>query len=145
VCVCWLVFVSCFSCLCLSLLQCVQGQEKKKYQPPPQPPTIGRKKKRRDRETTNKIPTVTPHSRCRLRKLKLERIKDYLLMEQEFVSNQEHLKPQESKNEEERAKVEEIRGTPMAIGSLEEIVDDRHAIVSSSGRWFFLWGGGFFL
>jgi len=109
-----------------------KGQEKKKYQPPPPPPTIGRKKKRRDRETTNKIPTVTPHSRCRLRKLKLERIKDYLLMEQEFVSNQEHLKPQESKNEEERAKVEEIRGSPMAIGSLEEIVDDRHAIVSSS-------------
>jgi len=31
--------------------------------------------------------------------LKLERIKDYLLMEEEFIINQEKLKPQEEKNE----------------------------------------------
>lgn len=29
--------------------------------------------------------------------LKMERIKDYLLMEEEFVQNQEQLKPQEEK------------------------------------------------
>ena len=34
-------------------------------------------------------------SQCRLRLLKLERIKDYLLMEQEFIQNQERLKPQQ--------------------------------------------------
>jgi len=37
--------------------------------------------------------------------LKLERIKDYLLMEEEFIKNQERLKPQDEKNEEERSKV----------------------------------------
>ena len=42
---------------------------------------------------------------CRLRLLKQERIKDYLLMEEEFIRNQERLKPQEEKNEEERSKV----------------------------------------
>jgi 26S proteasome regulatory subunit T2 len=29
----------------------------------------------------------------------MERIKDYLLMEEEFIRNQERLKPQEEKNE----------------------------------------------
>jgi 26S proteasome regulatory subunit T2 len=29
----------------------------------------------------------------------MERIKDYLLMEEEFIKNQERLKPQEEKNE----------------------------------------------
>ena len=43
--------------------------------------------------------TVTPHTRCRLKLLKLERIKDYLLMEEEFIKNQERLKPQEEKHE----------------------------------------------
>jgi len=36
------------------------------------------------------------------------------------------------KKEEERSKVDEIRGSPMSVGSLEEIIDDNHAIVSSS-------------
>lgn len=31
--------------------------------------------------------------------LKLERIKDYLLMEEEFIRNQETLRPQEEKQE----------------------------------------------
>lgn len=42
---------------------------------------------------------VTPHTKCRLKLLKLERIKDYLLMEEEYIRNQERLKPQEEKNE----------------------------------------------
>merc|ERR1711971_368242 len=75
---------------------------------------------------------VTPHTKCKLRLLKQERIKDYLLMEGEFIRNQERLKPQEEKNEEERSKVDDLRGTPMSVGSLEEIIDDNHAIVSTS-------------
>ncbi|ETN77344.1 ATPase, AAA family [Necator americanus] len=83
--------------------------------------------------------SITPHARCRLKLLKSERIKDYLLMEQEFIQNQERLKPQEERQEEERTKaslslriVDELRGTPMAVGSLEEIIDDQHAIVSTN-------------
>lgn len=52
-------------------------------------------------------------------------------MEMEFIQNQERLKPQEERREEERAQVDELRGTPMAVGSLEEIIDDQHAIVST--------------
>jgi 26S proteasome regulatory subunit T2 len=64
--------------------------------------------------------------------MKMERIKDYLLLEEEFIKNQERLKPQEEKNAEERTKVDELRGSPMSVGSLEEIIDDNHAIVSSA-------------
>lgn len=53
-------------------------------------------------------------------------------MEEEFIRNQERLKPQEEKNEEERSKVDDLRGTPMSVGTLEEIIDDNHAIVSTS-------------
>ena len=77
---------------------------------------------------------MTPTAKCRLRLLKDERIKDYLLMEQEFIENQEKLKPQgDDKNvDEDRNKVDEIRGTPLSIGTLEEFVDENHAIVSGS-------------
>jgi len=64
--------------------------------------------------------------------LKLERIKDFLLMEEEFVQNQERLKPQEEKTQEERSKVDELRGSPMGVGTLEERIDENHAIVGSS-------------
>merc|ERR1740137_457997 len=106
--------------------------KKKKYEPPV-PTRVGKKKKRmKGPDTANKLPQVTPHSRCRLKLLKLERIKDFLLLEEEFIKNQERLKPQEEKNEEERSKVDDLRGTPMSVGNLEEIIDDNHAIVSTS-------------
>ena len=34
------------------------------------------------------MPVITPVSKSKLRLLKLERVKDYLLMEEEFVTNQ---------------------------------------------------------
>jgi len=106
--------------------------EKKKYEPPV-PTRVGKKRKKvKGADSAYKLPTVTPHTKCRLRLLKQERIKDYLLMEEEFIRNQERLKPQEEKNEEERTKVDELRGTPMSVGTLEEIIDDNHAIVSTS-------------
>lgn len=64
--------------------------------------------------------------------LKMERIKDYLLLEEEFVQNQERLKPQEERDQEERTRVDDLRGSPMTVGSLEEIIDDDHVIVSSA-------------
>jgi len=106
--------------------------EKKKFEPPV-PTRVGKKRKRvKGPDAANKLPTVTPHTKCRLRLLKQERIKDYLLMEEEFIRNQERLKPQEEKNEEERSRVDELRGSPMSVGNLEEIIDDNHAIVSTS-------------
>jgi len=53
-------------------------------------------------------------------------------MEEEFVAGQERLKPQEDKNEEDRSNVDDLRGSPMSVGNLEEIIDENHAIVSLS-------------
>lgn len=52
-------------------------------------------------------------------------------MEEEFISNSERLRPQEEKDEEEQTKLDNLRGSPMAVGSLDEIIDDNHAIVST--------------
>eukprot|EP01126_Amoeba_proteus_P017717 TRINITY_DN1867_c0_g1_i2.p1 TRINITY_DN1867_c0_g1~~TRINITY_DN1867_c0_g1_i2.p1 ORF type:complete len:437 (+),score=125.86 TRINITY_DN1867_c0_g1_i2:69-1379(+) len=105
-------------------------KEKKQFERK-EPSRIGRRAKKGP-DRANKLPTVTPHSRCKLKLLKLERIKDFLLMEEEFITNQERLKPREEKTQEERSKVDDIRGTPMGVGNLEEIIDDNHAIISSS-------------
>lgn len=96
------------------------------------PTRVGKKKRSAGPDAANKMPTVTPHTRCKLRLLKMERIKDYLLMEEEFIKNQERLKTDEERHEEERSKVDDLRGTPMSVGTLEEIIDDNHAIVSTS-------------
>jgi hypothetical protein len=82
-------------------------EKKKKWEPPAPPPRVGKKQRKRDAASGlgSKLPTVTPSTKCKLRLLKLERIKDYLLMEHEFVQNQEQLKPQDERNEEDRSKV----------------------------------------
>jgi len=107
--------------------------KQKKWQPP-KLTKVGRKRKRRKGgpQAVYKVPTVTPLSKCKLRLLRMERIKDFLLIEEEFLNNQEAVKPREEKEAEEKTKVEELRGTPMGVGSLEELIDDNHAIVSSA-------------
>ena len=63
--------------------------KKKKWEPPVPPPRVGKKQKKRHTGTVGgKLPAVTPNAKCKLRLLKLERLKDYLLMEEEFVANQ---------------------------------------------------------
>ncbi|XP_063680869.1 LOW QUALITY PROTEIN: 26S proteasome regulatory subunit 4-like [Bolinopsis microptera] len=110
-----------------------ENKEKKPKYEPPVPSRVGKKKKvQKGPDAAHKLPAITPHAKCRLRLLKLERIKDFLLMEEEFIRNQEVLKPQEERNEEERSKVDDLRGSPMSVGTLEEIIDDNHAIVSTS-------------
>ncbi|KAG9120411.1 ATPase of 26S proteasome regulatory subunit 4 [Ceratobasidium sp. 392] len=106
--------------------------QQKKWEPP-LPTRVGKKKKRGP-DASSKLPAVVPTMRCRLKLLKMERIKDYLLLEEEFVQNQERLKPDasEDKNEEERTRVDDLRGSPMSVGTLEEIIDDDHAIVSTA-------------
>lgn len=106
-----------------------EKKEKKNNAPAPR---SARRKRKKGPAAAVKIPQVFPTSKCKLRLLKLERIKDYLLMEQEFIQNQELRKPREQQNDDERAKVDDLRGTPMAVGTLEELIDDNHAIVSSS-------------
>eukprot|EP00914_Ancora_sagittata_P032821 GHVO01066230.1.p1 GENE.GHVO01066230.1~~GHVO01066230.1.p1 ORF type:complete len:458 (+),score=108.41 GHVO01066230.1:32-1375(+) len=107
--------------------------EEKKLQGTPAPRTHGRRKRKTKGALSSvKLPTVVPATKCRLRHLKLERIKDFLLLEEEYITNQERLRPAEERNEEERSKVDDIRGSPMSVGNLEELIDDQHGIVSSS-------------
>jgi 26S proteasome regulatory subunit T2 len=107
--------------------------QKKKWEPP-LPTRVGKKKKRGP-DAASKLPAVYPTTRCRLKLLKMERIKDYLLLEETFVQNQERLRPEsarQEKNEEDRSRVDDLRGSPMSVGTLEEIIDDDHAIISTA-------------
>ena len=67
---------------------------------------MGRRERKRSQGggLGTKLPTVTPNAKCKLRLLKMERIKDWLLLEEEFVTNQQRLKPQEERAEEDRSK-----------------------------------------
>ncbi|KFY73897.1 hypothetical protein V501_05586 [Pseudogymnoascus sp. VKM F-4519 (FW-2642)] len=126
-------------------------KEKPKYEPPPRPTTrIGRKKKKAQGPNASaKLPQVYPTSRCKLRYLRMQRIHDHLLLEEEYVENQERLRraktakeggapvangdpDAEDRNADERGRVDDMRGSPMGVGTLEEMIDDDHAIVSST-------------
>ena len=81
-----------------------------------------------------------PTSRCKLRLLRMQRIHDHLLLEEEYVENQERLRKQKvakdnqgpaasdletaDRNADERGRVDDMRGSPMGVGTLEEMIDD---------------------
>lgn len=105
---------------------------KKKWEPPKSTRIGKKRKKNKGPQAAFKLPSVHPVSKCKLRVLRQERIKDFLLIEEEYLNNQEAIKPHEEKEAEEINKVEDLRGTPLGVGTLEEIIDDTHAIVSSA-------------
>ncbi|TAQ84495.1 hypothetical protein B7494_g7184 [Chlorociboria aeruginascens] len=127
-------------------------KDKPKYEPPPRPTTrIGRKKRKAAGPNASaKLPPVYPTSRCKLRYLRMQRIHDHLLLEEEYVENQERLRKAKAakeggapatvggdfdaldRNADERGRVDDMRGSPMGVGTLEEMIDDDHAIVSST-------------
>ncbi|KAL2162922.1 hypothetical protein VTH06DRAFT_6758 [Thermothelomyces fergusii] len=124
-------------------------KDKPKYEPPPRPTTrIGRKKKKAGGSSAAaKLPPVFPTSRCKLRLLRMQRIHDHLLLEEEYVENQERLRKAKAAKDDaapaselessdrmadERSRVDDMRGSPMGVGTLEEMIDDDHAIVSST-------------
>jgi 26S proteasome regulatory subunit T2 len=61
--------------------------EKPQRKPEQQSSKNARKKKQKGVDAAIKLPTVFPNNKCRLRKLRLDRIKDYLLLEKEFIVN----------------------------------------------------------
>jgi 26S proteasome regulatory subunit T2 len=72
-----------------------------------------KKKKNKGVDVASKLPTVVPNSKCLLRMRKYERIKDYLLMEEEFVKSQSKYKTEDEKAEEEKNLIDIIRGSPI--------------------------------
>jgi len=110
-----------------------EEEKKKQKWVPPKPTRVGKKRKKgQGPQAAYKLPNVVPLSKCKLRLLRLERIKDFLLLEEEFLTNQQARKPREEREEEEKSRVDEIRGSPMAVGSIEELIDENHAIISSA-------------
>ena len=61
-------------------------EEKKRWEPPAAT-TIGKKKKKRGPETASRLPQIKPSRQCKLKLLRLERVKDFLTIEDEFLSN----------------------------------------------------------
>lgn len=109
-----------------------EDDKKKKNDAIAPPSHFGRKKRKtKGTQTINKLPQCLA-AKCRLRMLKNERIKDYLLMEEEFIREQQRQKPKEDSKDEEKNKLDEIRGSPMDVGSLEEFIDENHCIVSTA-------------
>ena len=123
------------------------GKDDKKKDPkkPMQKPApslvhLGKKKKKKKGvETASKLPTITPTTKCLLRMRKAERIKDYLLMEEEYIKTQNANKePDNAKEDEEKNTIDLLRGSPVIIGTLEEIITEDHAIVEVSGSEFYV-------
>lgn len=108
-----------------------QKPSKKKNQKPKQP-RIQRSAR------FSQLPTITPHSKCHLRLLKLQRVADWLKMEREFINNCVALSTREQTQDEMRRRLEEIRGSTMLVGTLEEMIDDDHAIVSRAMQDFYV-------
>ncbi|KAK4536510.1 hypothetical protein CDCA_CDCA08G2535 [Cyanidium caldarium] len=111
-----------------------RGDQPKRKRPeaPLGPPRLGRRRRQKGPAAAHKLPNVAPSVKCKLRLLRLERVKDYLLMEEEYVGNAIASIPVEERTEEERNKIDAIRGTPLGVGTLEELIDEHHAIVSSA-------------
>ena len=96
------------------------------------------KKKKKGVEVASKLPTVTPNTKCLLRMRKYERIKDYLLMEEEYIKNQKENKEEDTQKEEEKNMLDRLRGSPITIGTLEEIVAEDAAIVSINSSEYYV-------
>ena len=69
---------------------------------------------------------------------KYERIKDYLLMEEEYIKNQKENKEEDTQKEEEKNMLDRLRGSPITIGTLEEIVAEDAAIVSINSSEYYV-------
>ena len=51
----------------------------------------------------------------------------FLLSWSKCVTNQERIKPHTERAADDQSKVDELRGSPMSVGNLEEIIDDKYA------------------
>jgi len=108
-----------------------QKKKEKKKREKPKPPSRVGKKRKKGLATARKLPKIFPNATSKLKELRLQRVNDWLILEHEFVTNQEVLSPSEDRNKEEREKLDNLMGTPIMLGTMEEIVDDGHCIVST--------------
>lgn len=91
---------------------------------------INLKRKKRVKESKNntRLPVIAPTLKCKLRMLKLCKVKAFLTLERSLLSLAE-TNPHDK--DDARTTVDHLRGSPLAVGTLEEFIDDNHAIVST--------------
>ncbi|MCQ2820733.1 MAG: hypothetical protein MJ252_26010 [archaeon] len=116
-------------------------EKKKKQFKKPEPSLVHmgkKKKKQKGVEVASKLPNITPTTKCLLRMRKLERVKDYLLMEEEFIKSQNANGGENKQAEEETQSIEMIRGSPVKVGTLMEIITEDHAIVECNQSEYYV-------
>lgn len=89
---------------------------------------LKRKKRVKESKNVSKVPVVVPTLKCKLRQLKLEKIKAFLSLEESLLGLVE---TNPTEKDTSRIVLDQLRGHPYAIGTLEEFIDDDHAIVST--------------
>lgn len=70
-----------------------------------------------------------PALKCKLRQLRLAKMQTFLMLEKQLLSLVD-VSPHDKDGS--RVLVDQLRGSPLSIGTLEEFIDDNHAIVSSA-------------
>ncbi|KAF9761749.1 26S proteasome regulatory subunit 4 like protein [Nosema granulosis] len=90
---------------------------------------LKRRKRVKDNKNAFKPPQVYPLCKCKLRLLKLKRQLHFLNLEDNLLALAEGDK--QTENNPYKLVMDQLRGNPVSIGSLEEFVDDNHAIVST--------------
>ena len=114
---------------------------KKKQIKKPEPVSLHlgkKKKKKKGVDVASKLPTITPNTKCLLRMRKFERIKDYLLMEKEYIQNKKVNIKEDENAEEDKNFIESLRSSPVQIGTLDEIINEEKAIVTLQGEEFYV-------
>lgn len=91
----------------------------------------------------DKLPSVAPLTKCELRYKKLLKIQDWLNIEYTILNNLAVTEMEEAEadqaiaisSREDRltAEIDKLRGSPLTVASLEEIIDEDKAIISLSG------------
>ena len=93
-----------------------KDQEKKIVKKPEINMQLGKKrKKKKGVDVASKLPTITPNTKCLLRLRKFEIIKDYLLMEKEYIQNKKVNIKEDENAEEEKNMIENLRGSPVHV------------------------------
>ncbi|EOB12671.1 26S protease regulatory subunit 4, partial [Nosema bombycis CQ1] len=90
---------------------------------------LKRRKRVKDNKNAFKPPTVYAHCKCKLKLLKLAKQLDFLNLENDLLSLAEGDK--QGENNPYKQVMDQLRGNPVFVGTLEEFVDDNHAIVST--------------
>ena len=122
------------------------GNKDKKRWEAPTAPTLTHRKKKKGLDTKERLPKVFPSRTCKLKMLRLQRIQDYLLVEEEYLNAlQRQIDRSELQNEDllshfdsEIKRMEEIRGTPLEVASLQEMIDDNHGIISMNSAEYYV-------